>query len=280
MNAQLHLTKLRPVRDQTSKTFDIYVIRIRKHASNLPGTALPPSATTAVNGAMPRIGTPQNDTGWAGWAISSFTNKLATANGEMQAKLSKEPRGPVQGRSSSTPPTTDGTRPAFTVASASQLHRQAVKGSPAPVLTRTSTDQFFSDAQQEDDEIDEAWGDLADESFFDASSQELPLKASTVPASTNLIDDGSEPDFEGWLKAQAQAKTKAQLPKGLVKPSNAAKGRQSVVRSTTTGHVDLGLGAKKLASTTNVDSKHAVAKAIDTKPKEPAGDDDWGDAWD
>ncbi|KAL9006413.1 MAG: hypothetical protein Q9188_000818 [Gyalolechia gomerana] len=272
------------VRDQASKTFDIYVHRIRKHAIGLPDTALPPSTTTAANSVMPRIGTPQNDTGWAGWAISSFTNKLATASGDMEAKpskeLSKELTGATQARSSSVPPATDTSKPAFTAASASQLHRQAVTGSPAPVLTRTSTDQFFNDAQQEDDEIDEAWGDLAEESFFDAPMQQRPAIEPKVPAPTSLIDEGGEPDFEGWLKAQAQAKVKAPLPKGLSKSSSLTNGRQNAIRSTTTGHVGSGLGAKKLVSTANTSPKVVAAKAIDTKHKESVGDDDWGDAWD
>lgn len=236
--------------------------------------------TTAANGVMPRIGTPQNDTGWAGWAISSFTNKLATASGDMQAKPSKVQSGPKPGRSSSVPPATDSGKPAFAAASASQLHRQVVTGSPAPVLTRTSADQFFNDAQQEDDEIDEAWADMTDESFFDAPVQQKPPVEPKASVPTSLIDDGGEPDFEGWLKAQAEAKTKVPLPKGLSKSSNFTNGRPTAIRNTTTGHVGSGMGTKKLASTANASSKAAGVKAIDTKPKEPAGDDDWDDAWD
>ncbi|KAL8941058.1 MAG: hypothetical protein Q9216_002466 [Gyalolechia sp. 2 TL-2023] len=276
----LLIDKEKSVRDQANKTFDIYLHRIRKHTNGLPDTALPPSKTAAANGKMPRIGTPQNDTGWAGWAISSFTNKLATASGEMQARPSKEPTGTTHTRSLSVSPSTDSSRPALAAASASQLHRQAVTGSPAPVLTRTSTGQFFNDAQQEDDEIDEAWGDLADESFFDVSVQQRPAIEPKLPASTSSIDDGGEPDFEGWLKAQAQTKAKGPLPKGLSKPSTLIDGRQSAIRSSTTGHVGSGLGAKKLARSADTDSKVLAAKTIDTKPKEPAGDDDWGDAWD
>ncbi|KAL9030901.1 MAG: hypothetical protein Q9196_001009 [Gyalolechia fulgens] len=276
----LLIDKEKSVRDQASKTFDIYVHRIRKHASDLPDTALPPSMTTAANGATPRIGTPQNDTGWAGWAISSFTNKLATASGEMQARPSKEPTAATQTRSSSVPPATDSSRPTFTAASASQLHRQAVRGSPAPMLTRTSTDQFFNDAQQEADEIDEAWGDLADESFFDAPLQQWPAIEPKVPAPTSSTDGGGEPDFEGWLKAQALAKARVPLPKGLSKSSSLTNGRQSAFRSTAAGHVGSGLGAKKSANTANTSPITVAATSIDTKPQEPAGDDDWGDAWD
>ncbi|KAL8813351.1 MAG: hypothetical protein Q9200_000307 [Gallowayella weberi] len=267
------------VRDQASKTFDIYAQRLRKHASTMPDSILPPPPATGANGAMPRIGTPQNDTRWAGWAISSFTNKLATASGEMQPKPTKARAGAEEARSSTVPPTAGTGRPAA-AGSVSQLHRQAVTGSTAPVLTRTTTDRFFADAQEEDDEIDMAWSDTAEESFFDA-----PLQSETVidtqpsmPASN--FDDGGEPDFEGWLKAKAGLKSKPPLPKGLSKPTGHPNSRQTAIRSTTTGHVGSGLGAKKLATTATSAPKVSPVKVIETKPKESSGDDDWGDAWD
>ena len=227
------------------------------------------------------MSTPQNDAGWAGWAISSFTNKINAASGEMQSKSSASPAPPL--RSSST----DG-RPSLPVAqskpktstSVSNLHRQAVAGSTAPVLTRTSTEQFFTDAQDEDDEIDEAWGQMEEDSFSDVpSTKSAPVPAPVVTA----FDDGGEPDFEGWLNAQAKAKSKAPLPKGLAKAATttttaAANGRMPVTRTTTTGAVGSGAGVKKVASTV-VKPNVVTPKVIDTKPKE-AADDDWGDAWD
>ena len=219
------------------------------------------------------MSTPQNDAGWAGWAISSFTNKINAASGEMQSKPSKAT--PLR------PSSTDG-RPSLpavqnkpkTSTSVSNLHRQAVAGSTAPVLTRTSTEQFFTDAQDEDDEIDEAWGEMGEDSFFDAPSN----KSAPVPAPVTF-DDGGEPDFEGWLNAQAKAKSKAPLPKGLAKPAaSTANGRMPVTRTTTTGAVESGAGVKKVASTV-VKPNVVTPKVIDTKPKE-AADDDWGDAWD
>ncbi|KAL8702199.1 MAG: hypothetical protein Q9224_000114 [Gallowayella concinna] len=273
------IDKEKLVRDQAGKTFDIYVQRLRKHASTMPDSMLPPATTTGANGAMPRIGTPQTDTGWAGWAISSFTNKLATASGEMQPKPTNVRAGAGEARSSSLPVTAETGRP-VTAGSVSQLHRQAVMGSTAPVLTRTTTDRFFADAQEEDDEIDMAWGDTAEESFFDAPLQpETAIETQPLMAASNF-DDGGEPDFEGWLKAKAGSKTKPPLPKGLSKPAGLPNGRQSAVRSTTTGHVGSGSGAKKMATTATVAPKVTAAKVIDTRPKEPSGDDDWGDAWD
>ncbi|KAL8642492.1 MAG: hypothetical protein Q9228_000842 [Teloschistes exilis] len=267
----------RLVRDQANKTFDIYVQRVRKHASTMPDSVLPP-ATTSANGTSPRIGTPQNDTGWAGWAISSFTNKLATASGEMQPKPSSANSIPT--RPSSVPLTADNSRLALAAMPVTNLHRQAVKGYTAPVLTGTSTDQFFGDAQEEDDDIDEAWGNLGEDSISNASMLQQPATESGTPIPSTNFDDRGEPDFEGWLKAQAQAKSKAPLPKGLSKPTKLTNGRQAAARSSTTGSVDSGTGTKQLANTTLAATNASDARAIDTRPKEPSGDDDWGDAWD
>ncbi|KAK3170993.1 hypothetical protein OEA41_003077 [Lepraria neglecta] len=254
------------VRDQANKCFDVYLQRIRKYGNSLPDTALPPSTTTSANGAVPRMGTPQNDNaGWAGWAISSFTNKLATASGDMQSKAAK-PQFSKNDRSSSMPPGANSSRPSTY---ASTLHRQAVTGTSTPAPTRTPPpEQSFSNPPEDDEEIDEAWGEMAEDDFFDAPSEHKP-----PPAPPVSFDDGGEPDFEGWLSAQAQAKSKAPLPKGLAKPSAPA-------RTTTTGSVGSGAGAEKLASTIAKPKPPPATKAISTKPKEAAADDDWGDAWD
>ena len=268
------LTYRRLIRDQANKTLDVYVTRVRKHGSTMPDTVLPRPNAGAVNGAIPRMGTPQNDTSWAGWAISSFTNKIASASGDMQSKPNGAPvSAPRETRPSSVPP--DTTRSAPISSSASTLHRQALKPPSAPVFTRTTTDQFFGDAQAEDDELDEAWGNLDEDSFFDAPSDLRPLE----PAST--FDDGGEPDFAGWLSAQSQAKSKAPLPKGLTKASNTINGPLAKARVTTTGSVGSGSGAMKLGTTTPAVRPKAVApQRIDMKPKETLGDDEWGDAWD
>lgn len=231
----------------------------------------------AANTTVPRMGTPQNDTSWAGWAISSFTNKVASASGEMEPS-SNGTATKSTNRSTSLPPTADIVRPASSTGSASTLHRQALAPPSAPVLIRTTTDDFFNAAQNEDDELDDAWGDLGDEAFFDAPSEAASTKTSTpAPA----FDDGGEPDFTGWLNAQAQAKGKKPLPKGLTKASASTAERPGVAgRTTTTGSVGAGAGARKLAGT-SVKPKVLAAKKIDTKPKDEGGEDDgWGDAWD
>lgn len=152
-------------------------------------------------------------------------------------------------------------------------------------MVRTTTDQFFNTVQDADDEVDEAWGEMEDEPFVDASSEpKASFEAKSTPAPPPVrFDDGGEPDFEGWLNAQAKAKSKAPLPKGLAKSTKPASavtnGRMPVTRTTTTGGVGTGVGVRKIASTT---AKPTVSKpaVIDAKPKYEAGDDDWGDPWD
>ncbi|MCJ1234730.1 hypothetical protein MMC14_002693 [Varicellaria rhodocarpa] len=264
------------VRDQANRTLDIYVSRVRKYGNSLPDTVLPPPSVNPVNGVTPRMGTPQTDTSWAGWAISSFTNKITSTSGDMQAKpTSSAATVTVTDRPSSTPPSTASARTVpSNSSSVSTLQRQALKPTTSPpVLIRTSTDQFFGSAQIEDDEVDEAWGDIGGDSFFDAPA------TPAIPSPAPTFDDGGEPDFAGWLSAQAQAKSKPPLPKGLTKPSNLGNGRPGAPRTTTTGSVGSGMGAKRLASTASK-PKPLLAKQIITKPKESAADDDWGDAWD
>lgn len=271
------LIRCRLVRDQANKTFELYLQRARKYANSLPDSILPPPSNSIVNGAGPRMGTSQNDSSWAGWAISSFTNKIATASGEMQAKssLPEFQARPGNSRPSSMPPITDRPHPARVSASASTLHRKALtSNNHAPILTRTSTDQFFEDAQNEDDEVDQAWGDMDEEPFFDASS-EPEFKAEL---SATAYDHGGEPDFEGWLTAHAQAKTKAPLFKESAKSSTAIHDRPSIAIKKK-GPLSSGVVAAKPIKT-EVKPKVATLKTINTKPKEASTDDDWGDAWD
>lgn len=143
-------------------------------------------------------------------------------------------------------------------------------------MLRTTTDQFFNTVLDQDDDVDEAWGEMEDEPFVDAPSEQKPT---SVPPPLISFDDGGEPDFEGWLNAQAKAKSKAPLPKGLAKAAVTANGRASVTRTVTTGGVGSGAGVKKVASTA-VKPNVMKPAVIDTKPKDEAGDDDWGDAWD
>lgn len=264
------IDKEKLVRDQASKALDIYVQKMRKVAASMPDTVLPSQEATPAAGARMSTPQPSEASSWTGWAISSFTNKLSTAAGEIQASSSNG--------TTTTPTTSSGTgrvaspnpssaRVPSSSASASALHRQAVK-SPSPSMSRTpstsAAEAYFKEPEPEEDDADE-WGEMGDmdddgDNYFDSSSTKKPAPAPKKAVSPTPIDDGSEPDFAGWLATQAQKKAGGKpLPKGLTKSSG----------NTTT--------AKKPA--TSVAKKPIVAKKVDLKPKETEDDDGWGDGW-
>ena len=72
----------RLIRDQANKTLDLYIQRVRKFGANMADSVLPTEPSKA-DAPSARIGT-SNDKSWAGWAISSFTNKIAAADGEIE----------------------------------------------------------------------------------------------------------------------------------------------------------------------------------------------------
>ncbi|KAI1081478.1 ARM repeat-containing protein [Whalleya microplaca] len=288
------IDKEKLVRDQAGKTMEVYLQRIRKAAALMPDTVLPPpsqaTAEGGAGGAAPRMSTPQpaeaTSASWAGWAISSFTNKLSAASGEMQ-----QPPG-----SNGAPTPAGGSRAASldnarrnitpTTSSASALHRQAVK-SPSPAAESyfkapPSTSTSISPSVEADDDDGDAWGDMDDGNgggFFDAPSESKSAPASK-PAAQPFDDDGAEPDFAGWLAAQTQKKGGVggggkPLPKGLAKSGSTNGGR-----STPTAGAGAG-GNKKPLATRPAAAKPAAKKKIDLKPKQTDDDDDggWGDGW-
>ena len=261
--------KEKPVRDQANKTFDTYLQRVRKHASSMPDSALPPSTDTTTAAPAARMGG-QNDTSWAGWAISSFTNKLTTAKGEMQTTTTGAPPQtqslPASGRNT----------PSLRVTSPQPVASRAPPSIHQPASTREPDETEDVDVEDAAD----AWGTMDDDedSFFDAPAASAASKsASHVPAAA--FDDGGEPDFAGWLAAQGKAKPKAGI-KGLNKSSNGAMlaSRPVAARVQSAGVAGVSAGAKTAAkvATRTVVRKEAV------KPKQPeeVEDDDWGSAWD
>lgn len=265
------IDKEKLIRDQTNKTMDAYLQRIRKSAAAMPDTILPPPTTgEAASSSTPRMSTPQpSDAGssWAGWAISSFTNKVAAATGEIQpssAVVTPDAR-PTSSRQEN--------EPRRSTQSASALHRQAVS-SPAVTSTNTSStgQSYFEDANAGEDDM-EAWGDMEEESFFDAPSESTPKPTKTSPSAATPFEDNGEPDFAGWLAAQQKKPAQKSLPKGLAKPTPKSNGRPiSSGRTNTTSS----LGSKKVPAAT----KPVVAKKIDTAPKATTDEDaDWGDGW-
>ncbi|KAH7326091.1 armadillo-type protein [Stachybotrys elegans] len=255
----LLMDKEKMVRDQANRALDVLLQRVRKAASAMPDTALPPSQP--ADGSAPRMGTPQPSeaaASWAGWAISSFTNKLSAAAGDMQTANGSGTASPRPSPS----PGPEAKKPSM--ASASPLHRQAIASPPPPTASGATSPNpnavaaAFLPVDNTDDGGD-SWGDMDDDDgFFAGPSGSSTKKA--VEASTP-VDDGAEPDFAGWLAAQAQKKTgpTKTLPKGLSKPAANKKP-----------------AAKPVAKPA---VKPAATKKIDVKPKASADDDTWGDAW-
>lgn len=297
------IDKEKLVRDQANKTLDAYIQRLRKFASSMPDTVIPPPTAETSSGSAPRMSTPQPSeaASWTGWAISSFTNKMSTADGEMQSHAN----GSHPARPSSLPPPTESRRAPGT-ASASALHRQAIT-SPPPTSRRTSTsstnaNEYFQDASgNQEIEVDDSWGDMEEEIFSDAPS-EAPKATQKIPDAQKVVsevpkaskpakiskpappavsyDDGGEPDFAGWLAAQSSKKPGAKaLPKGLAKPAVRDLGRPTAVgRAASAGPMG-GVGVKKAATVPKAVPKAAVGKKVDTKSKDTGDDDGWGDGW-
>ncbi|KAK4162569.1 armadillo-type protein [Cladorrhinum sp. PSN259] len=283
----LLIDKEKLIRDQALKTLDVYMQKIKKAAAGMPDTALPAEGAAAA-----RMGTPSTEAsaaggaGWAGWAISSFTNKLSAAAGEIGASAA--------GVTETAPPK----RPATATpasSSASALHRQALKSPPpsAPLTRNPSStgagggESFFPDDDQDDNEEVDAWGDMGDMDDDDNGTAgsstpvqddnpfaEKPKKkaAAAATATSTPFDDGSEPDFAGWLAQQAEKKKGGALggkalPKGLSKGGATSS---PVVKKTVTPAV------KKTPVVVKKTAAPEKKKVIDTGVKDDEGDDGWG----
>jgi SCY1-like protein 1 len=253
------------IRDQANKTLNIYLERVRKYATTLPDTALPP--TDSSSAPATRISTPQPGVGsqMLGWAVSSFTNKLTSATGEIQANSNGVRPTPSE-RSSSTP-TANGpfSRPSL----------QSLSSLPK-VTTGLHTSTIPPEVEGED--FGEGWGDMDDDpadSWADdlEKSSQTPSHSTKTSTSTIPFDDGGEPDFEGWLNAQAGAKSQSKkpLPKGLAKKSTPAT--TAAAKSAPPARTS---NALKPASRVALTSK---SKATENTRAAEEDDDDWGNAW-
>ncbi|KAL3489827.1 armadillo-type protein [Aspergillus germanicus] len=249
------------IRDQANKTLDLYLQRVRKFGNTMPDTVLPPATSPDAPKEAARIGT-SNDKSWAGWAISSFTNKMAAADGDIQptgAKPSDETT-----RSASVPRPATSTSPAPSTQSiplrpATQSLNRSVSEQPTPVQkAEEPADDVYDAWGAMDDEDEDGWGNTEDP--FNAPAPVASTRTASKPkASPVPYDDGGEPDFAGWLAAQSKAKKS--LPKGL----NTSR-TTSIPRAS--------------SPSTAAKPKAAPAKKIDTKPKDEDEEDGWGDAWD
>jgi SCY1-like protein 1 len=256
------------VRDQANKTLEIFMQRVRKYAQTLPETTQPPASTSNAS-APPRMGTPSAESSWAGWAISSFTNKLASVNGDMSTP-GNGAAAAVDQRPSSVPASAIHRPP-----STSSLHSSAA---PAATPLKSAKPNPFSDSSlvPEVDEPAEDFGNAWDDSENPwGGNDEEPFSAEMTRTSTSdaTFDDKGEPDFAGWLNAQSQAKSaiKRPLPKGLAKAaaSNLAT-RPSLGKAKSTD----GATAKRAVPL----KKPAAEKKVTPKPAEEE-EEGWGDEW-
>jgi SCY1-like protein 1 len=268
--------KEKMIRDQANKTMNIYLDRVRNYSLTLPDTLLPPPGSEpGTRVASPQPNAPGGAAGWAGWAVSSFTNKLGSATGQIQPNSTGTAPTPLE-RSASTPASNGmPSRPASgpPLASPPVVTRSASTFSSGPPPA-AEDEKDFGDGWGDMDDTTGAGGDDAFDSWGEPASTTNQTVASTKKTSTPSIayDDGGEPDFEGWLNAQAKAKqqSKNPLPKGLAPKKTAPAPRSSSVAATAT---------KK--STPVIVSRPAARKpAPAAKEKEQDEEDEgWGDAW-
>jgi SCY1-like protein 1 len=121
----LLLDKEKVVRDQANKVLDLYLAKVRKSVLCVADTGLGSLESSTTTG--PPIGTllPKEAASWAGWAISSFTNKISAAAGEIQSTTNGGPQN-LEVRSNLAPQP-GGLRPSHpTTTPASTIHRQIV----------------------------------------------------------------------------------------------------------------------------------------------------------
>ena len=285
------------MRDQANKTLELYLSRIRKHALTLPDTVAPPANGTASD---PHVGAPQSsaDATWTGWAISSFTNKLASASGEMSSKpppvvvggatakapvtLQPTKTGPASsGRPTSI--TSDPVKPALNRHATPTTKLAASFTAPEIVEDDWGKDDWGGADESVDANTDGAWGAMAEDVAPTATATSVApvpmvLEAESLspdvetpkPTPKRKQDTGGEPDFASWLNAQKSTKNAKPLPKGL-----AAHKSSSSLGSKT--------GQRPLTSRTSTGSGSGVKKIVQPpKPpekKDEAGEDEWGDSW-
>jgi SCY1-like protein 1 len=262
------------VRDQANKTLDVYLLRVRKYAQTIPDT-LPSAAeiTGASSMNAPRMGTPQTDTSWAGWAISSFTKQLGAASGQMQSDTTANL--PAEQRSNSAPLSSAGTTQSkHPTGPVSSLASVSAKPNPfAAAPTTLSTSETADEPAEAWDDGYDAWG----EPDGDDIDPFAPRPSETLSTSAATFDDKGEPDFAGWLNAQAQTKKsiKKPLPKGLSKPGQKTPSARPVLgKAASTGSTAVKKPTKSIAAI----APKPNAKKEETKLEEEG--DDWGDAWD
>lgn len=287
------------IRVQAMKTLDAFLERVKTLTADYPETVLPPpQATDGASGTnIPRIGTPQTDESWAGWAISSFTKNLSKAVGELESKNTLKPNGSSAKGTRSLPESSVGrlSVPNTTMArSTSPSPSSGLRNSfTAPGGESKSASTVFGNSDNEDNDPD-AWGGLEEDTFFDAPSETL-LQNSTE---SMAVHENDELDFASLAQPR-----KKELPKGLSRPAASSITTRSSLttspkapsRATNTGMKPV-IGetamstkrptsavvttARKPATTVAAAKKTGKMEATRMAEKDPWGDGDgWGDGW-
>ncbi|EPS37165.1 hypothetical protein H072_9244 [Dactylellina haptotyla CBS 200.50] len=264
------IDKEKVIRVQAQKTLEIFLARLKTLTANMPESALPPVDANGLPnptgaGGVPRMGTPQTDASWAGWAISSFTKKLGVT-GEMQPEGSgpmtqAEENGTTLGTPTVPVTVQISSRPGSSrSASASELHRQAVSSPSSTVRNNYATSLV---ADNDDDNDMDAWGDMDD-------TPKPVVEEKPKPSSIGKSGFGRTDLTEDDVINSFTRKPKSALPKGLGK-------KTPVSGSSSTG---MATKSKPVISRV-VASKPTAKKAVLAKKTEEADGDAWGtDNWD
>jgi SCY1-like protein 1 len=257
------------IREQANKTMDIFLHRVRKYAQTLPDTVLPPLEASAQSN-QPRMGTAQAEgSSWAGWAISSFTNTIASVSGQMQEEASNGTTADQRPSSVPLPARSGLSRPPPSTSSVQSIPTSA----PAPKSSKPnpfSSKPGRPQSPEPEVDFDNGWGE-AENAWGDDDDPFSPKSAEKPATTASNFDDSGEPDFEGWLNAQSRGKQgpKKPLPKGLTK---AGSSRPALPKSNSTG----GSNLKK-----TVIARAPIKKKDEAKPKAKEDEEEgWGDAWD
>ncbi|KAK6517309.1 hypothetical protein TWF281_003968 [Arthrobotrys megalospora] len=271
------IDKEKIIRVQAQKTMDVFLARIKTLTANMPDSALPPvdangvptsnaaaaAAAAGTAGGAPRMGTPQNDASWAGWAISSFTKNLRTVTGEIQPQGVSTPAEEVGNTlgvpSQSSTGTPGGSRPG-----SSSLQRQPFGGSgSSPAATGRSGGGLMMNDDGGDDDLD-AWGDMDDT----PKVVEEKRVVSSGFGRTAAAGTAGQTTEEDVISSFVANKGKGSLPKGL--------GKKVATTSGSAGAT----GAVKSRPVVSRPVKPVVKKAVPVKKVEDDGDA-WGnDNWD
>ncbi|KAI5295543.1 hypothetical protein KEM55_006158 [Ascosphaera atra] len=235
------------VRDQAHKTLDAYLTRIRKYNETMADTATPdPVASKADT----RIDT-SKDSSWAGWAISSFTNRVSLPAGRIEptANGGLDPQGQPTVAQPPSVPESRVSSPAHGFQSPARRPVTAETPSIASATSKlsleepaaTANDEFEEWGDMDDGDGDDGWGfdedkeasaqDRRRQEAASATTRQPPAAPTatartktktTAAASTVSYDDGGEPDFAGWLAAQSKSKASKALPKKTTKTTTAS----------------------------------------------------------